>query len=424
MPTLYLRPHLPVRFQLPVRRSLRLRAGSGLRGPRLDPLVRPRPWGPDDTSPERYPMRPHIVVAGALAVAIAAAQSPSSFAQRPEPMRSERLSVSPPKAGRARPLVVVVAENLGAEITDFAVPYGVLKDSGVAEVRSVSTGPGPVQLRRSLKIMADQTLSEFDAGEPAGADVVIVPAQVAPKDPALEAWIRAQAAKGATIVSVCEGSRVLANAGLLKDKRAATHWSSIKDLTKAYPDTTWVRDQRYVQDGKIISTTGVTASIPMSLALVEAIAGKPVAQATATRLGITGWGIAHRTADFKIETRDIATALGNMAAPWTHETLEAPVGDGIDEVALALRIDTWGRSYRTRVVTTSASLSPVQSRHGLTILPDAVATKDGRIVPSRTVAAGLQVDTVLADMGRRYGPGAVRLAKIGLEYDPLAKRQQ
>lgn len=359
-----------------------------------------------------------------MAVAFAAIHPASSSAQRLEPTRDEQLSVSPPKVGRARPLIVVVAENRGAETTDFAVPYGVLKDAGIADVRSVSTGPGPVQLRPSLKIMADQTLSQFDTAEPAGADIVIVPAQVAPKDPVLTAWIRAQAAKGATIVSVCEGSRVLASAGLLKDKRAATHWSSLKDLTKAYPETTWVRDQRYVQDGKIISTTGVTASIPMSLALVEAIGGKAVAQATATRLGVKSWGTAHRTADFGLETRDIATALGSMAAVWTHETLEVPISDGVDEVALALRADAWGRSYRTKVVTTGVGMAPVRSRHGLTLVPEAAAQKGGRLMPGQPIAAGPQLDAAIADMGRRYGSGAVRLAKIGLEYDPPARRRE
>ncbi len=368
-------------------------------------------------------MRPHIVVAGALAVAVMAVHPGSSAAQPLAPMQAGQLSVSAPKAGRSRPLIVVVAENLGAEITDFVVPYGVLKDAGVADVRSVSTGPGPVQLRQSLKIMADQTLSQFDAAEPAGADIVIVPAQVAPKDPVLTAWIRAQAAKGATIVSVCEGSRVLANAGLLKGKRAATHWASITDLTKAYPETAWVRDQRYVQDGKIISTTGVTASIPMSLALVEAIGGKAIAQATATRLGVTSWSSAHRTAAFSLETRDIATAVASMVAVWTHETLEVPVSDGVDEVALALRSDVWGRSYRTKVVTTGVVLGPVRSRHGLTIVPDAVAQKGGRPMPGRPLAAGLQLDAAIADMGRRYGSGAVRLATIGLEYAPPAHGQ-
>ena len=363
-------------------------------------------------------MRPHI--ASALAAAIVAFQP---FASQAHPgHEQDHLSVPAPKAGRARPLVVVVAQNGGAEITDFTIPYGVLKESGVAEVRSVSTGAGPVQLWHGLTIMADQTLSQFDALEPTGADIVIVPAQADAKGKVLTAWIQAQAAKGATIVSVCEGARVLANAGLLKGKRAATHWAAIESLTKSNPDTTWVRDRRYVQDGAIISTTGVTASIPMSLALVEAIGGRAVAETTAARFGVTGWTADHRTANFQLTKADILAAVGTVAAVWNHETVEAPVADGVDEVALALRADAWGRSYRTKVVTTNAGRTPVRSRRGLTILPDTEPRKGRYVIPRGRGPAAPQLDAAIAEMGKRYGPVAVRLATIGLEYNLPARR--
>lgn len=74
-------------------------------------------------------------------------------------------------------------------------------------------------------------------------------------------------------------------------------------------------------------------------------------------------------------------------------------------------------------MTTAASLTPVRSRHGLTILPDAVAQRGGRLMPGRPMAAGAQLDATIAEMRRRYGSGAVRLATIGLEYDPPAQRQ-
>ncbi len=365
-------------------------------------------------------MGPHVVAAGALAVVIAVLQPFASSAHAQH--KQDRLSVPAPKAGRALPLVVVVAQNGGAEITDFTIPYGVLKESGVAQVRSVSTEAGPVQLWRTLKIMADQTLSQFDALEPAGADIVIVPAQVNPKDKVLIAWIQAQAAKGATVVSVCEGARVIANAGLLKGKRAATHWGALESLTKSNPDTTWVRDRRYVQDGAIISTTGVTASIPMSLALVEAIGGRAVAERTAARFGVTGWTADHRTANFQLTKADISGALSNAAAVWSHETVEAPVTDGVDEVALALRADAWGRSYRTKVVTTNAGRTPVRSRRGLTILPDAEPQKGRYVISAGPGPAAPQLDAAIAEMGKRYGPVAVRLATIGLEYEMPASQ--
>ena len=375
-------------------------------------------------------MRPHILAAGALAVAISVLNPSGPLAQGAAASAvasasADRLVLPAPKPGRSRPLVVIVAENLGAETTDFTIPYGVLKASGVADVRSLSTGPGPIQLRMSLKVMADQTLAEFDAAEPAGADIVIVPAQAAPKAAGLSAWVKAQAAKGATIVSVCEGARVLANAGLLNGRRATTHWSAMKGLEKRYPQTTWVRDRRYVQDGRIISTTGVTASIPMSLALVEAIGGRDAVEATARQFGVADWSAQHRSADFQLRKGDISGGLGAIAAVWTHETVEAPISDGVDEVALALRADAWARSYRTKVVTTHRGGAPVRSRHGLVILPDAVAQPGRFVIPGGAGPAAPQLDAALAAMQRRYGPMAVRLATIGLEYDvprPIASR--
>ncbi len=325
-----------------------------------------------------------------------------------------------PKAGRTRPLIVVVAENLGAETTDFVIPYGVLRDSGVADVRSLSIEEGPVQLLRAMRIRADQTVNQFDLAEPAGADIVVVPAQKNPNDPVLAAWIRSQADRGAVIVSVCEGARVLAHAGLLDGRRATTHWSALNELEKAYPATTWVRDRRYVQDGPIISTTGVTAAIPMSLGLVEAIGGRDVANATARRLGVASWSPHHRTADFHLGRADFVRAVATVLAFWTHETIELPVVDGQNEVSLALQSDVWGRSYRSRVVMTHADQGEVVSQHGLVILP-ASRPRAGRfVIPAEQGSTVVQMDEAIDRMGERYGAAARRFAVLGLEYDAPA----
>jgi transcriptional regulator GlxA family with amidase domain len=362
-----------------------------------------------------------IALLSTLAFAMVAMSTPSSTALAAQVavapgQPAGRLAAPAPKAGRTRPLVVVVAENAGAEITDFTIPYGVLKESGVADVRSLSTGAGPVRLRMALRIIADATLDQIDANEPAGADIVIVPAQMSPKDPALVAWIRAQAAKGATIVSVCEGARVLAHSGLLNGRRAASHWSSLKSLEKAYPSTAWVRDRRYVQDGPIISTAGVSASIPMSLALVEAIGGHAAAVDAARRLGVSDWSPTHRTADFTLARGDVSHALLAALAFWSHETVELPLADGMDEVALALRADAWSRTFRTRIVTTSKDSAAVRTRHGMTILPDERPKAGRHVVAAAEGPAAAQLDASLSQIGARYGMSAVRIAKLGLEY--------
>ncbi len=330
---------------------------------------------------------------------------------------ADSLTLPPPKAGRTRPLVVVVAENRGAETTDFIIPYGVLKDSGVADVRALSTGPGAVRLMMSLTIAADQTLAQFDAAEPAGADVVIVPAQIDPKDQILTAWVAEQARQGAVVMSVCEGARVLADAGLFKGRRATSHWHSLEGLAKAYPETAWVRDRRFVQDGPVISTTGVSASIPASLALVEAIGGRSAAQATAGRLGVSDWSADHRTSDYGLTSGDYAGAVGAMAAVWSHETVEAPLADGVDEIALALKADTWGRSFRTKVVTTAADGRPIRSKHGLVILPGDRPHPGRQGLGVTAAPPAPQLDLALDEVTRRYGARAGRLARLGLEYD-------
>jgi putative intracellular protease/amidase len=329
-------------------------------------------------------------------------------------LAASQLVLPAPKAGRVRPLVAVVADADGAETTDFLIPYGVLKDSGAADVVALSTLPGPLQLMATVKIRPDQTTAQFDAAQPAGADIVVVPAQHHPKSPALVAWIRKQAARGAVVVSVCEGARVLGAAGLLDGKRATTHFSALAELAKTYPRTTWVRDRRWVQDGNVISTTGVSASIPVSLALVEAIAGRPAAEAEATRLGAGDWSPRHHTAEFKIEPADYAHGVGDLLSPWKHERVEAPLAGGVDEIALALQTDAWRRSMRTKVVV--AGDRPVRSRHGLVILPDAPHRPGAVVLQASSDGSARVLDTTLVELTRRYGPQTARLAWLGMEY--------
>jgi transcriptional regulator GlxA family with amidase domain len=384
------------------------------------------PQGEKDSRPlETLPMRQLALTASVVAIAVLLAEPGPALAapiSAPVAASADHLVLPAPKTGRSRPLVVVVGDDAGAETTDFIIPYAVLKESGLADVRTLSTAPGPLKLMMTLKVQPDETTAQFQAAEPRGADIVIVPAQMNPKDAELIAFIRDQAAKGATIVSICEGARVLAEAGLLDGRRATTHFASLAKFDKAYPRTTWVRDRRYVQDGPIISTTGVTASIPASLALVEAIGGRAEALATARRIGVSNWGSAHRTADFAITGADYASAISGMAAVWTHETLEVPLADGADEIALALRADAWGRTFRSKVVSTRAGLTPTRGHNGLMILPEAEPVKGRPLIPVRAGPPALQLESSLVDIGLRYGPGAARLARVGLEYDPPARQ--
>ncbi|WP_017905178.1 DJ-1/PfpI family protein [Pseudomonas asplenii] len=325
------------------------------------------------------------------------------------------IQVPVPKSGRSRPLVVVLADNAGTETTDFLVPYGVLKESGVMEVVAVSTRPGRVRLMPALEIQAKMSTAEFDLATPEGADILVVPAMHRADDPALLAWVRKQARAGALVVSICDGAWVLANAGLLRDRVATSHWYSLASLKRRYPNTRWVQDRRYVADGNVMTTTGVSASIPASLALVEAVAGHSTADVTARRLGVDSWGPAHDSSQFRLTTGRGFVALANLLAFWRDEAVEVSVEEGYDEIALALTADAWSRTYRSHALASSTRTS-VHSRHGLLLLPDAIADAGHTTLALPTGAAAGALDVALKGIASRYGTATADFVALQLEY--------
>jgi putative intracellular protease/amidase len=130
-------------------------------------------------------------------------------------------ALKPPK--RARPLIAIIGANKGTEVTDYLMPYGILRRADVADVVALGTEPGPVTLYPALTVEPQGTVADFDARNPKGADYVIVPAMRRDDDPAVLHWLQRQAATGAIVIGVCAGAKVVAAAGLLDGKRATTH---------------------------------------------------------------------------------------------------------------------------------------------------------------------------------------------------------
>lgn len=325
------------------------------------------------------------------------------------------LKLAEPKNGRSRPVVVVLAENASTETTDFVVPYGVLKEAEVADVVTVSTDPGTVTLVPALRVRADMTLAQFDAETPAGADIVVVPAMKRNDSPDVLNWVRAQAEKGAAFVSICEGAWVIANAGLLEGKSATTHWFALDSIAKRFPGTTWVRDSRWVVSGNVMTTTGVSASIPASLALIESIAGRPAAERTAKGLGVNAWTIEHNTSAFSWTAKHVTVAVTNWLAWWRHETVEMPVEGGFDEISMAMAADTWSRTYRSQALATGAS-GIVQSRRGLHIETEVASSHRHFVLPKPTSANTLARIEALDAVANRYGDATADLVALGLEH--------
>ena len=324
--------------------------------------------------------------------------------------------------GRTKPVIAVIAYNPATELTDFVVPYGVLAESQVAEVLAVSTSAGPIQTTPTLRFGGHATLREFDARHPLGADYVIVPNIYQGEDDLpLRAWLREQAGKGSIIVGICDGVPTLAKSGLLEGKRATTHWRTIDRMEREHPGTRWLRNTRYIADGGIITTSGVSASIPISIALVEAIAGREPAEALGKSLGATDWSPKHNSLQFRLTPAFFMRALANKAMFWRHEDLGIDVAPGADEIRVALFADAWGRTRRSMAYTVAASGEPVMSRRGLLIYPDRVAGKPP--AASRTLSLLESVppvqalDRALEAIAADYDGKTAEFVALTMEYE-------
>lgn len=324
-------------------------------------------------------------------------------------------ALQPPK--RARPVVAVLAENDGTETTDFVIPYSVLVEAGVADVVAVATGPGPIQLVPALTVLPQATTARFDARFPEGADYVVVPKLERRDDAVAVAWIRAQAEKGAIVVAICAGATTLSAAGLLHGRDATGHWYDHELLQDENPTMRLVKDRRYVVDRGVMTTTGVSASIPASLALVEAIGGAARARAVAARLGVDAWDERHESDRFFLDRTSLATGLMNKASFWAHDEWEVPVHDGVDELALALTADAWSRSRRSQAL--AVADRPVTSRRGLVVVPDRARptspTRAG-VLLVRDEEAARALPDALDGIAARYGADTAFLVALQLEY--------
>jgi transcriptional regulator GlxA family with amidase domain len=161
----------------------------------------------------------------------------------------------------------------GAEELDWAGPWEVLSawssgwpDDGVA-VFTVADGDGPVRCAKGLRVLADHTWETAPQ-----LDVLVFPggrgtrAQLG--DEAVRTRMRVLSERGTLMTSVCTGSLVFADSGLLDGKPATTHWGSLDRLAELGKGIEVRPEDRFVDAGEVVTAAGVSAGIDMALHLV------------------------------------------------------------------------------------------------------------------------------------------------------------
>lgn len=177
------------------------------------------------------------------------------------------------------------------EVLDFAGPFEVFSITSYPEsnekpftVHTVAQTKDLISARNGLKIKPD-----FDFLDAPSFDILIVPGgygaeEIEIHNQTLIEWIKDKSHSASLVASVCTGAFLLAEAGLLEGKQATTHWMDMEHLKAKYPNVKLKKDVKFVDEGHILTSGGISAGINMCLYLVSQLLGVEVASQTAKRM--------------------------------------------------------------------------------------------------------------------------------------------
>ncbi|MGF1507981.1 MAG: DJ-1/PfpI family protein [Myxococcota bacterium] len=169
----------------------------------------------------------------------------------------------------------------GVQIIDFAAPYEVFGQAGFGVV-TISRKGEAVTTAMGLEVSPDHS---FEDAPP--MDVLLVPGgnvENAAADRRTRAFLRDRAGAVRHILSVCTGATIVAAAGLLDGKRATTFHRALNGFEERFPKVQVIRDVRWVDNGKIITSAGLSSGVDASLHLVAVVQGEERARTVALHL--------------------------------------------------------------------------------------------------------------------------------------------
>ncbi|HEY1867731.1 MAG TPA: DJ-1/PfpI family protein [Candidatus Cybelea sp.] len=214
----------------------------------------------------------------------------------------------PPQGGV--PVAFLLAE--GAVTIDFAGPWEVFADAHVVgrsqpafNLYTVAETTAPIVAGGGMTIVP-----KYSLGNAPPPKVVVVPAQSGPTA-AVKQWLTATARNADLIMSVCTGALILAEAGLLSGHLVTTHHSALTMLAMQYPSASVVRGVRFVDNGAIATSAGLSAGIDLALHVVARYYGKETARLTAYEMEYQSesWLTANNAAYLKAPIARVGDAI-------------------------------------------------------------------------------------------------------------------
>lgn len=165
----------------------------------------------------------------------------------------------------------------GFETLDYFGPIEMFSLPDEIEIITVARTLDPVPSVHGQRICIDKTLAEK-----ADYDLLLIPggdsALEAAKDPAFMQWIAAASGHAERVMAVCTGTVLLGMTGVLDGRRATTNKIDFTSTVHLAPKVEWVKQARWVEDGKFFTSSGVSAGMDMALAVLADLYGNPVAE--------------------------------------------------------------------------------------------------------------------------------------------------
>ena len=254
----------------------------------------------------------------------------------------------------------------GVELLDFGGPGEVFGATEGFHTYTVSVDGKPLTAQGFVQIVPEYSIN--NAPDP---DIVVYPgggALATSQDPDVLQWIHKQVARGALQMSVCTGARILAAAGLLDGLQVTTWHGFTEKLQEMVPNAQVLENTRFVDNGAVLTTAGVSAGIDGALRVVERLKGKDVALATALYMEYDKWDpqdgfLAYRNPLIqKIQEQGVINALSGPDLPAFYEgemkdlAIQFAMDQKYPEAEAILQLVTKAYPYS---VTTFAALSQV-----------------------------------------------------------------
>lgn len=308
-------------------------------------------------------------------------------------------NVQVPEYDASKPTVAVLLANEVTEVFDFLVPYEMFAMTEAYNVYGVAPNREIKSLTGGLDVIPHYSFAEMDTLLGKSPDIIVIPFmpmldenQYAP----VREWIQKHSSVNTTLLSICNGAENLADTGLLDGKSAATHWGDVNRLIKKYPEIQWVKDQRYVQQGSIISSAGLTSGIDATLRVISDQLGDAAAKKVAEQMNYPSYDyvLNPHMEPFNAKLSDISYIMNN-AFQWKKVKAGVLLYNGADELDLSSAFDTYGASGTTRTLAVSNQNEPIVTKHGLNI----VARYQIENVPKleKMIIVGANADSVAAE---------------------------